>query len=71
MITYKQAAPIIYGPPESIIRLNDGACIPFAPGNTDYDRFKTEILTDQAQLEDPDGNPLSAEEAKLYVSELP
>lgn len=45
--------------------------IPFAPGNTDYDTFKAEILTDQAQLEDVDGNVMSPEAAKEYVRSLP
>jgi hypothetical protein len=30
-----------------IIRLSDGACIPFAPDNTDYQAFKSAVLDQQ------------------------
>lgn len=45
--------------------------IPFAPDNTDYENFKKEILADEAQLQDADGNTMTAEQAKDYVKELP
>ena len=45
--------------------------IPFAPANTDYANFKKEILADEAQLQDADGNTMSAEQAKAYVATLP
>ena len=57
-----------------------GACIeqnnillsfPFTPDNTDYANFKKEILADEAQLQDADGNTMSATQAKDYVKELP
>jgi hypothetical protein len=52
---------------------NDGTIIsiPFAPDNTDYQTFKAQINADEAQLEDADGNVMSAEEAKAYVANLP
>ena len=50
-------------------RLADNACIPFAPANTDYARFKKEILADEAQLQDADGNVMT--NAKDYVRTLP
>jgi hypothetical protein len=56
---------------KGIFRTADNAWIPFETSNSDYDRFKTEIMNDTAQLQDPDGNVLSAEEAKLYVASLP
>ena len=52
-------------------RLSDGACIPFDPANTDYANFKTAILEDKAQLQDADGNTMTAEQAKDFVKELP
>ena len=55
----------------SIRRLADDACIPFDPDNTDYANFKKEILTDEAQLQDADGNTMTAEQAKTYVATLP
>jgi len=49
----------------------DGASIPFDPANTDYANFKTAILEDKAQLQDADGNTMTAEQAKDFVKELP
>ena len=57
--------------PSSVIRLSDGACVPFDPANTDYANFKKEINADEAQLEDADGDLMTAEQAKNYVKELP
>ena len=54
-----------------VLRLSDGACIPFDPANTDYANFKTAILEDKAQLQDADGNTMTAEQAKDFVKELP
>ncbi len=52
--------------------LRDGKdSIPFAPDNTDYANFKTAILKDKAQLQDADGNTMTAEQAKDFVSTLP
>ena len=54
-----------------VIRLSDNAFIPFDPANTDYANFKKEILADEAQLQDADGNTMTAEQAKTYVATLP
>ena len=43
----------------------------FAPDNTDYANFKKEILADEAQLQDAEGNTMTAEQAKAYVATLP
>lgn len=45
--------------------------IPFALGNTDYANFKKEILDDDAELQDADGNTMTAAEAKAFVATLP
>jgi hypothetical protein len=45
--------------------------IPFDPANTDYANFRKEILADEAQLQDADGNTMTAEQAKTYVATLP
>ena len=50
---------------------DDGACIPFDPSNTDYQQFKQAINDDTAQLEDAQGNLMTAEEAKAFVAKLP
>lgn len=49
----------------------DNAFIPFAIGNTDYFNFKSEINADEAQLQDADGNVMSAADAKAFVATLP
>ena len=51
-------------------RLSDHAFIPFAPDNTDYQNFKAQINADEAQLEDVDGNLMTAEQAKEFVATL-
>ena len=55
----------------SLQRIEDMAFIPFAPDNTDYQNFKKQINADEAQLEDADGNLMTAEQAKAYVATLP
>ena len=56
-----------------VILLDDGhtTYIPFDPANTDYQQFKQAINDDTAQLEDADGNLMTAEEAKAFVATLP
>ena len=56
---------------DQILRIADNAFIPFDPANTDYANFKTAILEDKAQLQDADGNTMTAEQAKDFVKELP
>jgi len=53
----------------SVQRFVDNASIPFDPANTDYANFKKEILADEAQLQDADGNVMA--DAKAYVASLP
>ena len=54
-----------------VLRLSDQANIPFDPANADYANFRKEILADEAQLQDADGNTMTAEQAKTYVATLP
>ncbi len=54
----------------SVIRTNDGACIPFDPANTDYQTFKKEVLAG-AELQDADGNVMTQEQAEQFIKELP
>ena len=54
-----------------VLRLVDNTFIPFDPANTDYANFKKQINADEAQLEDADGNLMTAEQAKEYVATLP
>jgi hypothetical protein len=71
---YKLIKNIDGGEPNAVMRFNaDGSTssIPFAPDNTDYANFKKQILADEAQLQDADGNTMTAEQAKTYVATLP
>ena len=43
----------------------------FDPNNSYYEQFKQQINADEAQLEDADGNLMTAEQAKAYVATLP
>ena len=61
----------ITGEASCIKRLSDNVFIPFDPANIDYQTFKAEINADEAQLEDADGNLMTAEEAKAFVATLP
>ena len=54
-----------------IFRIADNASIPFDPANTDYANFRKEILADEAQLQDAEGNTMTPEQAKAYVATLP
>ena len=56
--------------PSCVIRLSDGACIPFDPDNTDYANFKKEVLAG-AELQDADGNVMTQEQADDFIKELP
>lgn len=54
-----------------VTRLTDNASIPYVVDNTDYANFKAQINADEAQLEDADGNLMTAEQAKAFVATLP
>jgi hypothetical protein len=49
---------------------NDLAQIPFDPANTDYQKFKAD-LADGIELQDPDGNVMSAEQVSAFLETLP
>jgi len=53
------------------IQKGENTWVPFAPDNTDYINFKKEIAEETAELQDADGNVMSAEEAKSYIATLP
>lgn len=58
-------------PTKSVIRLTDGAVIPFSEANTDYANFKKQILAETAELQDAEGDTMSTAEAKEYIATLP
>ena len=51
-------------------RLSDNAFIPFDPANTDYAEFK-KLVAEGAELQDADGNVMSAEAAQGFIRTLP
>jgi len=67
MIMYKLCADHpIFGASNTVIRIADGAAIPFDPANTDYANFKKEVLAG-AELQDADGNVMT----DAYIASLP
>jgi hypothetical protein len=67
---YKLNRNIFGGEPNSVIRLADTATIPYDPANTDYAEFK-KAVAEGAELQDADGNVMSAEAAQAFVATLP
>ena len=53
------------------IKRSDDVWIPFAPDNTDYAQFKKAISEETAQLQDAEGNLMTAQAAKDFIKELP
>lgn len=49
---------------------SDGWSIPFATENTDYQKFKADVLAGE-QLQDADGNVMTQEATTAFISELP
>ena len=54
-----------------VIKFPEEMHIPMVVGNTDYANFKKEINEDKAELQDADGNTMTAAEAKAFVAALP
>jgi len=57
-------------PAQSVIRTTDGACIPFAPDNTDYQQFKKD-LANGVELKDAEGNQMTPEQITTFLATLP
>ena len=70
MTNYKQISIKGVVSQDAIMRLSDGAYIPFAPDNTDYAEFK-KAVTAGAELQDADGNVMTAEAAQEFIRTLP
>jgi|LakMenEpi03Aug12_release.lakeMendotaPanAssembly.Ray.scaffolds.fasta_scaffold1166160_1 hypothetical protein len=56
---------------DQVKRLTDFANIPFDPANSDYAQFKKAISEETAQLQDAEGNLMTAQAAKDFIKELP
>lgn len=70
MGTYK-LAPDFIGQNNLVVIRSDNACIPFDPANSDYAQFKKAISEETAQLQDAEGNLMTAQAAKDFIKELP
>ena len=70
MIMYKQIFNVYENKITAVLRLSNGASIPFDPANSDYQQFKTDVLGG-AELQDADGNIMSKEEATAFIGTLP
>ena len=68
---YKLIKSPTTGEINAVTIVGQNICIPFAPDNTDYANFKKEILADEAQLQDAEGDTMSAAAAKEFVATLP
>ena len=55
---------------DSVERLTDGSCIPFAEGNADFRKFKID-LDNGASLNDGENNPMTTEQITAFLSTLP
>lgn len=67
---FKLATPDFDGVVRCVQRLSDSAFIPFDPANTDYQQFKLDIANG-AELQDADGNVMTAEQVQAFMEALP
>jgi hypothetical protein len=70
MIMYKLIKNSLTNQITNVVRLSDNANIPFDPANTDYAEFK-KVVTEGAELQDADGNVMTAQAAKAFIGTLP
>ena len=68
MATYKLLQNLENG--MGCVLREDKDSIPFATDNTDYAEFK-KAVAEGAELQDADGNVMSAEAAQAFVATLP
>jgi len=54
----------------SVERLTDNAFIPFDPANSDFQTFKREV-SEGVELQDADGNVMTAKDVKAFLKTLP
>ena len=54
---------------ENILRVQDAACIPFDPANTDYQQFKKH-LAEGGELQAADGTVMTPEQVQEFLLTL-
>ena len=54
----------------SVITISGYSCIPFDTANTDYQQFKLDI-TNGVELQDADGQVMTAEQVQAFLETLP
>ena len=57
-------------PAQCVRRIADGACIPFAPDNTDYQQFRKDLAAG-VELEDATGTVMTADQIAAFLATLP
>ena len=68
---YQQIIDIVTDQPAQCIkRLADNAFIPFAVDNTDFAQFKLD-LSEGAELQDADGNKMTAKQVAEFLKSIP
>jgi hypothetical protein len=55
----------------SVIQKGENTWFPFAVDNSDFIEFKRQINEDESQLQDANGNTMTAVKAKEFVATLP
>ena len=53
------------------VQKGENTWVPFSTDNTDYAQFKKAISEETAQLQDAEGNLMTAQAAKDFIKELP
>jgi hypothetical protein len=72
-------ASSLIGGPDHILRISDNSFIPREIANTDYTKFKNEIqgigsentTIEPVELQDAEGNTMTAEEVAEFIATLP
>lgn len=68
---YKLIFDSLNGTISVVKRMADNMFIPFDAANTDYQQFKSDILENKAELQDAEGNTMTAQDAQAFVATLP
>ena len=55
----------------SVTIIGENISIPISSDNTDYRNFKKEINEGEAELQDAEGNTMTAEEVAEFIATLP